>query len=422
MGVTSKLLRATHAESPVWPVASQALQSLSSVLLTILVARSASPEVFGAWTICFALTQLFMILIRNGMGTVLLTADATEAAMIRSQMTGLALLAGCAVALAAAPMMLIGSLAPFLWAFLLSLPHLACLEMTRSACFKAGRGRTIATVDGLSLVAFATLMALSGGIFQSGPLGTTVAWCLAALSAAGAGLTLARIRPTLKDATKLWVTSRKTIAALTFDQLLVSGRSQVTPIFLAMVAGYSATASLRSGMIFVGIINMVIGGLMPLAIMRAADTQEHGPRQVFALWGAVIAAIGIINLATTLSLPHAAGQALLGANWEGARSVLLPLGLYVVAQGYASGASVVFRGRRELRRLARNRIWSEPMQLALPLLGVVLAGSQGAAWGFLGAALWAGVVGYVHVSGLARVSAFMGSRLRAGSHDEYRGD
>ena len=78
-------------------------------------------------------------------------------------------------------------------------------------------------------------------------------------------------------------------------------------------------------------------------------------------------------------------SALLGRNWDGARSVLLPLSIAMVAIGLAYGAMAGLRSLAAAKRSLRARCIDALAIITCALIGASVADAEGAAWGLAAA-------------------------------------
>jgi hypothetical protein len=111
-------------------------------------------------------------------------------------------------------------------------------------------------------------------------------------------------------------------------------------------------------------------------LQLAALALSVGLVLVDALWGGLL-----------LLLPQEAGVALLGETWASARDALPGMVVFTCAIGATVGAAAVFRAVDQTRYIFYCSAALGPLMLGLSVAGQLLAGSQGAAWGFALAAV-----------------------------------
>jgi hypothetical protein len=82
-----------------------------------------------------------------------------------------------------------------------------------------------------------------------------------------------------------------------------------------------------------------------------------------------------------LALPRGIGELFLGANWEGARSLLLPLAVGATGLGATYGPYAGLYALAAAKRSLRARYIDAFATLIMALAGAAVAGALGAAWG-----------------------------------------
>ena len=86
-------------------------------------------------------------------------------------------------------------------------------------------------------------------------------------------------------------------------------------------------------------------------------------------------------------IPDSLGTLALGASWEGAIALLLPLTVQAVLRGPLTGVPIVLRARLQLNRALGLRLMTAVPSLALPVVGAIGWQASGAAWGIAASAL-----------------------------------
>lgn len=376
--------------SPAWAIVSQGTNSLSNILLAIFVARAVSPEQFGSWSVAYAAFTVSYAILRALCSTPILTArEADDLASLRDGVPLIGVSAGTALAACMAPALLVPSLFQSMWPFLVIIPFIGGIDTVRSLAYRVGKNHVAALTDGIWLILQCSLFVLASIRDSTGVTSYTLAWGISGLVAAVSGWLLLGVRPSPLASLAAWRQVRAQAGPLAIDQLLISVRTQATPVVLALVAGYAATGALRAGMTLMGVLNALIVGLTPLATIYAVRRLSAGtsPSALLRNWSLAILAIGLLNAALLLSLPDAWGVALLGENWQGASSVLLPLALHGLLRGPISGAPIILKSQRRMRDLLRLRARVEPVALATPVAGAIFGGATGAAWGYVAGAI-----------------------------------
>jgi O-antigen/teichoic acid export membrane protein len=105
------------------------------------------------------------------------------------------------------------------------------------------------------------------------------------------------------------------------------------------------------------------------------------------LLSAVVTGLGGVWGLAFLLLPDAAGRALLGDTWSGARSVLVAAIVGQAANAVTLGPGTALYAMERVSITVRINAVQAPLVVLFGVGGVLLAGAQGAAWG-MAAAFW----------------------------------
>ena len=97
-------------------------------------------------------------------------------------------------------------------------------------------------------------------------------------------------------------------------------------------------------------------------------------------------------------LPEAIGEALLGATWEGAQSVMFPMAFAMAGSGIAIGASIGLRAMLENRRATKARVIISILSVGAAIGGAAIGGAAGAAWGIAVISLLSGAVWWLELN------------------------
>lgn len=322
--------------------------------------------------------------------TVPLLTGPRDSETVRTLASGAVLLAPVIAAVSAllmVPVYFITSLHSTATILICTLPVAAALDILRATAFKLRKGSTAAMIDGTWLLTqVAISLSLTTQIQTAWSM--TLAWSLGAIFAVVGGMILLKLYPAPAALRTAWGTVRPVGASLATDRLLVDARVQAAPLLLAAVAGMAATGALRAGLTLVGPINAVIAGLTPLITMWVAE-RLHAPaqaRRVIIAWGLAIVALGAACGLFVIGIPIEWGRAAMGAAWNPARELIVPLGIYIALQGFVAAGGIVLRAAHQTIRLVRYRLSVETVSLTAPIIGVLLGSTKGAAYGFAVAA------------------------------------
>jgi hypothetical protein len=172
--------------------------------------------------------------------------------------------------------------------------------------------------------------------------------------------------------------------ALAADYGLVTATSQLLPFVVAGVAGFAAAGGLRAAVVVFGVVNVVVGGLIPVATVdaaRLAGSARPFVRRFVWRWSASIAVLVAAYASVVLVVPDGMGAALFADTWLHAKPVLLPLALTAMLNGPIVSTQVVLRACNRLRDALLLRTRTAVGLIVLSMVGALVADSVGAAWG-----------------------------------------
>jgi O-antigen/teichoic acid export membrane protein len=376
----------------IWTFASQAVSSLTNFGFTVLLARSVGVDDFGAFGIAFAVFSFVIGVVRAGVTTPLLIAhsagDPEERRVASLDSAGSSLAVGLLTLLLGAVCYLVfpAPLGPALLALGIALPFLLVQDAWRQAFFAAGQPRRAAAGDVLWAVGVFGGAALLGALGAVSVFSLMVAWGVGAVLAGVYGALRLRGAPRLRSAVSWLRTHTSQGGRLTAEYVLNMGAVNLATFVLGAIAGLVATGALRAAQTLLGPMQTFFGALSSFALPVAARQVAAGDRRglVRFAWGLsvlCVAAAGLVTAVLSL-LPLSWGEALMGETWEGARHVVLPAGLLLVATGLGMGPVMVFKGLSRADLLVRVSVVQAPLMLGLGSLGAYLAGAPGGAWGF----------------------------------------
>lgn len=379
----------------VWTISSQAWNSLGNFVLAILVARTSTPTEYGAWSISYlgyvvtvgiarAVSAQPLLLHKGGRAPKDVVSGALAVALLVG-LGGAAVLGG------------VGWVVPDLrasaWSIAAFLPALSCVDTARSAFFQQRRSFGAATVDSVWLFCqlglFVALIWLAADTVTS----LTLVWGAAATVATVIGWLMLGTFPTARAGRGYLRSSADVGWKLLVDQTLMTARTHLTPVVVAAVAGLAAAGSLRAGLTLMGALGTLVLAIVPIATIAGVRAWERGssPWPLLRKWSAIILAASAANGAFFLLLPDMYGEVLLGENWKGAGTVLLPLVLHSLLRGPLVTVPTLLKASGALNRVLWLRFRIEAISLVLPLAGALMGGAVGAAWGMALAAAFANV-------------------------------
>jgi O-antigen/teichoic acid export membrane protein len=386
-----------------WGVADQAISSFTNFIVGLWVARSLGPTEFGAFSIAFA-TYLIALSASRGLATdaLLVRFSGVEVEAWRGAVagcTGLAIAVGiiggaiCVVLgmVIGAPMDL-----PFL-ALGVTMPGLLLQDSWRFAFLSAGRGRDAFVNDSLWALTLLVLLAIVVVSGWSNQFSFMLAWGSSATIAALVGTAQARVLPKVSAAGG-WLRSHRDLSSRYLgENLSIMAANQLRLYGLAAIAGLAAVGALKAADLLLGPVMVLILGMAMMAVPEAVRTLRRSVSrlQIFCLCIAVVGAGSAViwGVAVLLLLPDRLGRYLLGASWEPASSLVLPVTLGLAALGIELGAWAGVRALGAAKRSLRAQSFASALYLAGSLVGAMVGGAAGAAWGgagtiLMGAGYW----------------------------------
>ena len=386
-----------------WGLADQGLSSITNFALGVVVARTVSARDFGAFGIAFGVYTA-------GLG--LMRAMSSEPLMVRFSAvmderwrvgaraaTGTALAVGFVAGLAC---FTVGSLIanPVLAAVLRSLgitfPGLLVQDTWRFAFFAAGRGSAAFVND---LVWAAALFASMAYLLSAGQ--DSVGWLVLAWGGSGSvagmfGALQSRVGP-VPTQTVAWVREQRDLIPRYVGEFGVTTlAAQVSIVTIGAVGGLAAVGAIRAGQLLFGPLNVIYMGAglagLPEAV-RLLRSSTGGLRRACVSLSIMLASSALAVGVLASLLPERVGVALLGESWPAARTVILPISIWMAGFGVALGAGIGLRALAAAQLSLRARLLVAPIGVAMSVVGAATAGARGGAWGFataagIGAVVW----------------------------------
>lgn len=332
-----------------WGLADQAVTSLVSFLVGIVVARELGALQFGAFSLAWV-TYGVVLNISRGLATDPLAVrfsgldrSVWRAAVAKS--SGMAIVVGLGLgAVCAAVGLLIGGHAGQAFIALgIVLPGLMLQDSWRFAFFASGQGGKAFVSDitwALGLVPLLYLASQHASVTRF-----VLAWGAAGVFAALVSGLQAGIlpRPTLA---RRWLSEHRDLSLryLT-ENLTLSGAYQLRMYGLGAFAGVAAVGTVRGAEMLLGPFFIVLSGIGLVAVPEAARVLRRSVRALpvfcLLLGGAQAIAALAWGLLLLFALPDEWGHALLGEVWLTASALVLPATLSVASAGFNTGAAPV---------------------------------------------------------------------------------
>lgn len=373
-----------------WGLSDQTFSSLTNFVLGALVARSVSPDQFGAFSLAFATYTLFMSVSR---------AIASEPLVIRKSAvpveewsraaalsSGVSIVFGTVAGIGcmAVGSLLGGTLGLALLPLGITLPGLLLQDAWRSAFFARGKGAWSLLNDFL----WAALMFPSIGILlatgRASVSWLVLAWGGAATAAAVIGIIQSRVAPRPFRVVQWWREQRDLIPPLLGEVGVMTGARQISLYGIGAIAGLGAVGGIRGALLLLGPLNILFMGIRIMAVPEAVRVLKTSPsklnRGIRWLFGGLMA-VTMAWAVVLFLLPRELGIAVLGETWEPARRLIIPLAIADAAHGGQFASVIGLRALAAVDRSFRTKTIVSVLQVVASLVGAFLAGAAGAAWG-----------------------------------------
>jgi O-antigen/teichoic acid export membrane protein len=374
-----------------WNLADQVLSALTNAALTIVIARTVDDDgKLGAFSVAFLLFCFLIVVERALVGQVvgIRHSDETPEDMrvVAGRGLGTVLVLGVVsgAILVGAGAWIGGLVGPALMAVGLTMAPLLMQDSARMIFFAQGHPARAALNDAVwAVVQFSAIAVLAR-------TGTASTWSLV-LAWGGAAavcvlLAMVQLRAVPRPlATVGWIRQHRDIVGyLLPDNLLTSGGLQASTLFVGKMVGLGGMAAFRGGQVLVGPLGIVGSALMGFATPELSRRPHLTPRARWRIALGTGAAVGVVSLAYTLvlvMLPESVGTWLFRSSWDDAKSVLLPMALFVSVAGVSLGPALMLIAMGRTKLTFRVTVVETPLVLLLMPLGAWLDGAPGAAWG-----------------------------------------
>jgi len=393
--------RAPVASSPVsvgmawrfgWGLADQLLSSATNFLLAVLVARTVGPSDLGAFSVAYATFTFSLGAVRAIAGELLavrhsaVSADEWREGVTRSAgtalMAGMVVGVGCLIAGAGA----VEPIRSVLSIVGLSLPFLLVQDVWRFAFFARGRGSAAFFNDVVWTVMMFAAFALLRFYDVSSVAWLTLGWAGAGALAAIFGVFQLKLLPSGPVAAVRWLRHHREIAPRFFAEFVVSsGVSTIALFAIGAIAGLGELGRLRAGEIALGPLTVLFAGAGMVATPEGVRLLRESPSRLVhgCRWLSLLLAAGVLSWGVTVLLvPRGIGELVLRANWDAARSLLLPLLISLIGYAFSFGAWTGLRALAAARRSLRARCIDGSLTFSLGLAGAYFGGATGVAWGY----------------------------------------
>jgi hypothetical protein len=171
------------------------------------------------------------------------------------------------------------------------------------------------------------------------------------------------------------------------------GGAHLVYYLIGIISGIVVVGTIRAGeLILIGPFNVLFQGVNLIALPEASRLLRAS-RLAMLRWCRLLsvgmAGASLVWVLASTALPDAVGRSVLGASWEPARLVLLPIGMALTGLVVGSGAVVGLRALGAARRILRATALTSAATVAATSIGAFLGDAGGAAWG-MAAGSWIG--------------------------------
>jgi hypothetical protein len=394
--------RASIARRAGWGIADQAASSATNFALGLFVARQTTPEGFGAFGLAFVTYLFFLNLGRAIVAQPFLIRHSNVPpdewrAAVRPAL-GVAGLLGVAAGLGCLLFGFVGGndIRPAFAALALGLPGLLTQDAWRFTFFAAGRERDALVND----LAWAVMLALTlAALAASGAtdvFSITLAWGVTASVVSLGRLVQSGLKPSVGWPIA-WVRAhRDLIPRFSLEVIARMGGTQLLYFILGAISGLAAVGAIRAADLLLGPFNILFQGVHLIALPEGRRLLTASTDALLRWCRFLSVTIGVGALAwgvVCLLLPDSLGRAAVGASWEPARSVLLPMIAALVGLVASAGAIVGLRALAAAKRTLRAAVVTSAATLGAATFGAALGDAPGAAWGlaigsWIGAVVW----------------------------------
>jgi O-antigen/teichoic acid export membrane protein len=374
-----------------WGFADQLVSSFTNFLLGLLIARTVEPKDLGAFTLGYATFTLSLAAVRAVAGKLVVVRHSAVSAEVWREgvkgSAGTALSAGVAVGVGCLVVGAVasGSLRVVLMILGLFLPALLVQDMWRLAFFARGRGGAAFLNDMVWAVTMITAIGVLALVGRPSVAWFTFAWAGAGSVAALAGLLQVKALPSHPLSAFRWLRGHRDLAPRFLAEFGVTqGTGNLILFGIGSLTGLAQLGRLRAGQIALGPLNVLFAGAGLVTTPESVRLLRESPRRLVrgCRWISLALASGSVAWgALVLALPRGIGELFLGANWEGARSLLLPLAVGATGLGATYGPYAGLYALAAAKRSLRARYIDAFATLIMALAGAAVAGALGAAWG-----------------------------------------
>lgn len=371
-----------------WSMSAQILSSVSSLILSALVARALSADDFGVFAILFTVYALLIGSIRAVTAETYIYAfahveDRTTSGDMSAASSASLALSVMAALVTVIVAFFIPNLTSTLLIFAAAIPFLVAHDHFRYILIANKQSRSAALIDLLALVA------VVGGLLlvarEPSIVTQIAAWAISEVLATAAALALLRPRYRLSSAAS-WLKERMASGRFFLgDFLLTNGVTQGATFVVAAFAGLPAAGSIRAAQVLASPILLITRGVTVAIAPETRRLAAKGKHKMLLIMSmlfsfctvvAVLAALGLVAVAPPEFLVM-----ILGDSSEGAQLVFPFVALALACTGAAVGPGLYLRAVGKVNVAFRSKAMTAPLAIVGVAFGAMTGGAVGSQLG-----------------------------------------
>jgi O-antigen/teichoic acid export membrane protein len=393
------------------------VSSAGNFVFVAVVARTATVEDFGAFSLTYALYAIALGAGRAIGGDILLLRAVQRPQEARAESERLLLLVAAIGALAGAgifgvTLVLDTTLGATMRALAICLPILLLQDAIRYCFFaRAEPGRAMLN-DSVwfvgQTISFAALLVLAP---DAGPGLFIFGWASGAGVAVAIGLRHTRLVPRLSRQVSRARLDRTRARSFLIDFVLSAASLNLAFYAIAGVAGLAAAGAVRGAMLLFAPLSSVVSGMRIIVLPALARAVFGGRQHLRATASRFTLAFATLALAYSLvvmPLPDSLGRLMLGETWDAAQPLLLAIAIMYSAWTIGTPALAGLRALGGGRILVQIRTGSAALYFGCIVAGAAMGEAVGAATGM---AVAFGIEAALWWIGFLRTSRFGGGRM-----------
>ncbi len=377
-------------------VTDQLLSSGSNFLVLLLGARYLNSRGFGAFSLVMLSYTLTLGIVRALCSEALLVRAGAVGDGYRSRVRSavsatfwVGIGAGCLFMTVA--LLSSGSTARCFAVLAVAIPGLLIQDNLRFAAFARAQPRAALLSDLFWLVGLIVVMVVLRFTITFTAPWLMFAFVLPGVLAGVGQATIERSLPVVSQGVG-WITRNGDLSwRYALDFMTGIGASQIASYVLVGVSGVAALGSLRGAQTLFGPVNIVLSGVNTVLVpewRHAVARSKSSLIRMCVLASSVLAIGSLALLGFLLMLTPSQGQMILGITWNGASTILVPVGVAAAAGGLLAGASAGLRSLQAAPRILRIRMIIVPTTILLPTIGAIVGDASGIAWGIAVSVCW----------------------------------